>query len=239
MADARIGARRTGALRRLPRRSPRSRPTCPESWARGRPPCCRMDCPPAPEPGGALRPWRGWPGATLGDGRSRGRASRGRRSLACAFAPGEVARHIGLDRGVSGGSTPCWRPSCASRAPRSSTFLMRVGTGNDPRGPCGPCPRPPITVDSSPRSNRTLSHPNAPSALERTLFLMPPPSWPAAKSSGPSSVRPQAELAPVIGWLQVEAPRCGQDLRETAAFWHGRRRPLSPARRPPPDHPGQ
>ena len=126
-------------------------------------------------------------------------------------------------------------------APRCLTFLMRVGTGTILVAPVVPAAHS-IGADSSfaPRTPNALGAPAAPNA---PVAPRPVPDaasiLAAAKSSGPASVRPQADLAPVIGWLADRCTLRGQGLRERAPSGHDRQRPLSPARWRPPDYPGQ
>jgi hypothetical protein len=154
--------------------------------------------PPAPEPGAALRPGAAVPALPAIDGRAKALLEAGDLSR----VPAPLVRLLG----TSVSTQRLWRLNavlasivCLEGA-AILTFLMRVGTGTILVAPVVPA-APTIAVDSSlaPSAPVAPNAPNAPVPDAASILA-------AAKSSGPSSVRPQAELAPVIGWLQVEAP---------------------------------
>ncbi len=152
--------------------------------------------PPAPEPGGALRPGAAVPALPSAvDGRATALLEAGDLSR----VPAPLVRLLG----ASISTRRLWRFNAVLasivclEAAAILTFLMRVGTGTILVAPVVPA-APTITVDSS-RAPAAPTAPNYPVPDTASILA-------AAKSSGPSSVRPQAELAPVIGWLQVEAP---------------------------------
>ena len=155
--------------------------------------------PPAPEPGGALRAGTAVPALPSAvDGRGKALLEAGDLSR----VPAPLVRLLG----ASISTRRLWRFNAVLASivcvegVAILTFLMRVGTGTILVAPVVP-QAPTITVDSSP-APIVPTGPSAPSApVPDTASILA-----AAKSSGPSSVRPQAELAPVIGWLQVEAP---------------------------------
>ena len=166
--------------------------------------------PPAPDPDGALRPGAAVPALPSGmEGRSTALLEAGDLSR----VPSPLVRLLG----TSISTRRLWRVNavlasivCLEGA-AILTFLMRVGTGTILVAPVVPA-APSVAVGSSlaplpsaaPNAPNALSAPNAPSAP-----VTPVPDaasiLAAAKSSGPS-VRPQAEMSPVIGWLQVDAP---------------------------------
>jgi hypothetical protein len=88
------------------------------------------------------------------------------------------------------------------------TFLMRVGTTTVLVAPVVPA-APSIALNTGSAfapggaTAATQSAPYAPAVpvLPDTASILA-----AAKSSDPGTVRPQAAMSPVIGWLQVEAP---------------------------------
>ncbi len=158
--------------------------------------------PPAPQHGGALSPGAAvpvLPSAT--EGRARALLEAGDRSR----VPAPLVRLLG----TSISTRRLWRLNAALasivclEAAAMLTFLMRVGTGTILVAPVVPA-APSVAVGSSlaPLPSAAPDAPGAPVApVPDTASILA-----AAKSSGPASVRPHADLAPVIGWLQIDAP---------------------------------
>jgi hypothetical protein len=155
--------------------------------------------PPAPQHGSALSPGAAVPALPSAvEGRARALLEASDRSR----VPAPLVRLLG----TSISTRRLWRFNavlasivCLEGA-AILTFLMRVGTGTILVAPVVPA-APSIGADSS-LAPRAPYAPNAPSApVPDAASILA-----AAKSSGPASVRPQANLAPVIGWLQIDAP---------------------------------
>ena len=167
--------------------------------------------PPAPEPGGALSLGAAVP-VLPSETEGGARALLGAGDL--SRVPSPLVRLLG----TSISTRRLWRLNlvlasivCLEGA-AIVTFLMRVGTGTILVAPVVPA-APSVSVGSSlaplasaaPNAPVAPYAPNAPNAPD-TPVPDAASILAAAKSSGPSSVRPQAEMLPVIGWLQVDAP---------------------------------
>lgn len=155
--------------------------------------------PPAPEPGGTLLPGTTVPALPAGDGtalaaRPEGDVSRVPAPLVRLLGPSVSTRRLWKVNAVLAFIV------CLEGA-AILTFLMRVGTSTVIVAPG--LPTSPATSVSAPPAAAAPDAsvaPAAPVAPDAASILA------AAKSSEPGSVRPQADLAPVIGWLQIEAP---------------------------------